>query len=177
MTIYPRKGTSVELFSDNFYITICPIIEKYSMHRTASSAPSISLVLKKISDDKALTLFNNIALTKNNSHIPLKEMNLSTKQYYSRISGLISAGLIKKVQGQYCLTTLGKVVYNAHTVIGKALSYYWKMKAIESIQSSAGLELAIEDRQLLIESLIDNHQVRDILLKSLPNTEALKMRR
>ena len=98
-------------------------------------------------------------------------MNLSTKQYYSRILGLISAGLIKKKQGHYCLTALGKVVYNAHTVIGKALSYYWKMKAIESIQSSAGLKLAREDMQLLIENLIDNHQVRDILLKSLPNTE------
>jgi hypothetical protein len=147
------------------------------MHRTGSSVPSISFILKKISDDKAFTLFNYIALTKNEGHIPLKEMNLSTKQYYSRISGLISAGLIKKKQGQYCLTALGNIVYNTHTVIGKALSYYWKMIAIESIQSSAGLELAIEDRQLLIKSLIDNHQVRDILLKSLPNTEALEIRR
>ena len=147
------------------------------MHKTELSAPSISYILKKISDDKALTLFNNIALAKDNSHIPLKEMNLSTKQYYSRISGLTSAGLIKKKQGQYCLTALGKVVYNAHTVIGKALSYYWKMKAIESIQSSAGRELAREDILMLIQSLIDNHQVRDVLLKSIPSVEALEMRR
>jgi hypothetical protein len=147
------------------------------MHKTELSAPSISYILKKISDDKALTLFNNIALAKDNSHIPLKEMNLSTKQYYSRISGLTSAGLIKKKQGQYCLTALGKVVYNAHTVIGRALSYYWKMKAIESIQSSAGRELAREDMLMLIQSLIDNHQVRDILLKSVPSVEALEMSR
>lgn len=146
------------------------------MHKTEVSAPSISYILKKISDDKALALFNNIALTQV-SHISLKEMNLSTKQYYSRISGLTSAGLIKKKQGRYCLTSLGKVVYNAHTVIGKALSYYWKMKAIESIQSSAGRELAREDMLMLIQSLIDNHQVRDILLKSIPSVEALEMRR
>ena len=147
------------------------------MRKTELSTPSISYILKKISDDKALTLFNNIALAKDNSHIPLKEMNLSTKQYYSRISGLTSAGLIKKKQGHYCLTALGKVVYNAHTVIGRALSYYWKMKAIESIQSSAGRELAREDMLMLIQSLIDNHQVRDILLKSIPSVEALEMRR
>jgi hypothetical protein len=146
------------------------------MHKAEARTPSISYILKKISDDKALALFNNIALTQDNSHIPLKEMNLSTKQYYSRISGLTSAGLIKKKQGQYCLTSLGKVVYNAHTVIGKALSYYWKMRAIESIQSPAGLELAREDMLMLIQSLIDNHQIRDILLNSLPNTDALKMR-
>jgi hypothetical protein len=147
------------------------------MHKNEPSAPSISYILKKISDDKALSLFNNIALAKDNSHIPLKEMNLSTKQYYSRISGLTSAGLIKKKQGQYCLTALGKVVYNAHTVIGKALGYYWKMKAIESIELSAGRELAREDMLMLIQSLIDNHQVRDILLKSIPSVEAVEMRR
>ena len=147
------------------------------MPKTEPSAPSISYILKKISDDKALTLFNNIALAKDNSHIPLKEMNLSAKQYYSRISGLTSAGLIKKKQGQYCLTALGKVVYNAHTIIGKALSYYWKMKAIESIQSSAGRGLAREDMLMLIQSLIDSHQVRDILLKSIPNEETMEMRR
>jgi hypothetical protein len=147
------------------------------MHRTEPSVPSISFILKKISDDKALTLLNNIALTKDNSQVPLREMNLSAKQYYSRISGLISAGLIKKKQSQYCLTALGKVVYDAHTVIGKALSYYWKMKAIESIQLSASQEFPIEDMQMLIKSLIDNHQVRDILLKSLSNAEALEMRR
>ncbi len=146
------------------------------MHKTEPNAPSISYILRKISDDKALTLFNNIALAKDNNHIPLKEMNLSTKQYYSRLSGLTSAGLIKKKQGQYCLTALGKVVYNAHSVIGKALSYYWKMKAIESIQLSAGRELAKEDMLTLIQSLIDNHQIRDILLKSIPNAEALEMR-
>lgn len=147
----------------------------YKNIRTRCIKLSIN-ILKKISDDKALALFNNIALTQV-SHISLKEMNLSTKQYYSRISGLTSAGLIKKKQGRYCLTSLGKVVYNAHTVIGKALSYYWKMKAIESIQSSAGPELAREDMLMLIQSLIDNHQVRDILLKSIPSVEALEMRR
>jgi hypothetical protein len=144
--------------------------------RNEPSAPSISYILKKISDDKALTLFNNIALSKDSDLVPLKEMNLSTKQYYSRISGLASAGLIKKRQGKYTLTALGKVVYNAHTVIGKALGYYWKMKAIESIQMSSGQELAKEDMLQLIQSLIDNHQVRDILLKSLSPMEAIEMK-
>jgi hypothetical protein len=143
------------------------------MHRTERGTPSISYVLRKISDDKTLVLFNNIALSKDIGHIPLKMMNLSTKQYYSRILGLTSAGLIKKKQGHYYLTALGKVVYNTHAIIGKALTYYWKMKAIESIQSSTGLKLAGEEMQSLIENLIDNHQVRDILLKSLPNIEGM----
>jgi hypothetical protein len=68
------------------------------MHRTEYSAPSISFILKKISDDKALTLFNSIAVSNGDKYIPLKEMNLSAKQYYSRILGLISAGLSLQIQ-------------------------------------------------------------------------------
>ncbi|HEV2876717.1 MAG TPA: hypothetical protein VGW09_05550 [Nitrososphaeraceae archaeon] len=63
------------------------------------TAPSITSILKKISDDKALVLFNSIAVSTDNERlIPLREMNLSTKQYYSRISGLVDAGLIKGIR-------------------------------------------------------------------------------
>lgn len=101
------------------------------------SIPSISCILKRIADDKALILFNSIALLDGNAHIALKEMRLTTKQYYSRISGLTNAGLIKRNQGKYFLTSLGKVVYDAHMTVGKALSYYWILKAIDSIEASA----------------------------------------
>jgi predicted transcriptional regulator len=111
------------------------------MTKTEPSVPSVSYILKKISDDKTLTLFNNIAQSKDYSHTPLRELNLSSKQYYSRISALTSAGPIKKRQGQYRLTALGKIVYNAHIVIGKAVGYFWKMKAIESIQMAGGREI------------------------------------
>lgn len=140
------------------------------------SAPSISFILKKISNDKALALFSSIARSKNNRCMSLKGMNLSTKQYYSLISGLISAGLVKKEHGEYCLTSMGCIVHDANIVIGKAISYYWRIKAIESVQSSASLGLAIEYRKLLIDSLIDNHQIREILLKSFLNTEVFNDR-
>src|SRR5215210_4753804 len=107
------------------------------MENQRATAPSITYILKKISDDKALVLFNSIAVsssTDENRFIPLKEMNLSTKQYYSRISGLAGAGLIKRHKGRYSLTMLGKVVYQSQMVIGKALFYYWKLKALESIE-------------------------------------------
>ena len=86
--------------------------------------PSIADVLKKISDDKTLTLFNTIAVSNGDKYISLKEVNLTTKQYYSRISGLLNAGLIKRHKGKYFLTLLGKVVYDTQMIIGKALTYY-----------------------------------------------------
>ena len=65
-----------------------------------------------MADDKALTLFNRIALTgKENGCTPsLKEMQLSVKQYYSRMSALMKVGLIKRNKGNYRLTILGKTV-------------------------------------------------------------------
>jgi hypothetical protein len=134
-----------------------------------ATAPSITSILKKISDDKALVLFNSIAVSTDNERlIPLREMNLSTKQYYSRISGLVDAGLIKRDKGKYFLTLLGKVVYNSHMTIGKTLTYYWKLKAIESIEMSTS-RLPNEEKIQLINLLIDNHQIKDILMKSTSN--------
>jgi predicted transcriptional regulator len=93
-------------------------------------------------------------------------MNLSPKQYYSRLSGLVDAGLIRKFEGRYLLTLVGKIVYNAQINIGKALSYYWKLKAIESIEmSSPGARITNEELKQLIDALIDNHFIKDFLIK------------
>jgi hypothetical protein len=132
-----------------------------------SIAPSISLVLKKISDEKALILLNSIAGPDGDKYIQLKEMNLSTKQYYSRISGLMDAGLIKKLKGSYSLTLLGKVVHDSQMIIVKTLSYYWKLKVIESIEMSPNSDLPNEEIAQLIDALIDNHNIKEILMSSI----------
>jgi predicted transcriptional regulator len=131
-----------------------------------SLTPSVSTILKKISDDKTLTLFNSIAISMGDRNIHLREMNLSSKQYYSRISGLMAAGLIRRQRGRYALTLMGKIVYDTHLNIGKALSHYWKLKAIESMDtSSPGASLPKEELIQLINALIDNHFIKDFLIK------------
>jgi hypothetical protein len=133
--------------------------------------PSITTVLKKISDDKTLTLFNSIAGADEDKNIPLKEMNLTTKQYHTRISGLLNAGLIKRHKGKYSHTLLGKIVYDTQMTIGKTLTYHWKLKGIESIEASNNPEWELAR---LINALIDNRQIKNILMKSIhvPPTES-----
>jgi hypothetical protein len=143
-------------------------MEKRSPSQQAKTSPSITSVLKVISDEKALLIFNTIAVSDNNNDdrfISLKEMNLSTKQYYSRTSGLLKAGLIKRRRGKYSLTFLGRVVYDSQMMLGEALSQYWKLKAIESIEMSSP-DLPAEEITQLINALIDSHQIKDILMKS-----------
>jgi hypothetical protein len=131
-----------------------------------SHTPSVSAILKKISDDKALTIFNSIAISNGDRSIHFREMSLTPKQYYSRISGLMAAGLIRRQRGKYSLTLMGKVVYDAHLNIGKALSYYWKLKAIESIDMSSRVtRLQREELMQLINALIDDQSIRDFLIK------------
>ena len=143
------------------------------MSNITQRVPSVSDVLKKISDDKALTLFNSIAVSNGDRYLPLKEMNLTKKQYYSRIAGLVDVGLIKRNNGKYFLTLLGKVVYDTQMIIGKALTYYWKLKAIESVEMSSNIEIPKEELTQLINTLIDNHFIKDILLK-LPLSNTLE---
>ena len=139
--------------------------------------PSITSILKKISDDRTLTLFNSNAVSDGDRYIPLREMNLTTKQYYSRISGLLSVGLIRRDKGKYSLTLLGKVVYDIQMTIGKTLAYYWKLRAIESsVEMSASVTAGFPEgeRVQLINALIDNHQIKDILMKTIsaPSSES-----
>ena len=135
------------------------------MHIFESGTPTLDIVLKKIADDKALTLFNYIALSKGDkSHKHLRGINLTTKQYYSRISGLVSAGLIRRHKGEYSISLFGRIVFDAHTTLSQALKHYSKLKSIESI---ADKELPPAELSKIIDILIDNRQIKDILLKGL----------
>jgi predicted transcriptional regulator len=138
--------------------------------KRSSAVPSVTDVLKKISDDGALTLLNSIATS--NGHkstdINLRDMNLSIKQYYSRLSGLMSAGLVRRDEGKYSLTLIGKIVYHAYREICIALSCYWELKAIDSIEMSSSpprAGLSKEELRQLINALIDNHFIKDVLIK------------
>ena len=135
------------------------------MHNSESRPPSLDYILKRTSDEKTLALFNNIAISDGDRPATLRKMNLTTKQYYGRIFGLTNAGLIKRYKGKYSLTSLGKVVYDSHMIIGKALSYYSRLKAIESIEMSYGAAFPKEELEKLIDALIDNHQIKDMIMK------------
>jgi hypothetical protein len=129
-----------------------------------SKSPTLDYILKRIADEKALSLFNSIA-TSDGKPFLLKKSSLTSKQYYSRISGLIDAGLIKRHNSRYSLTTLGKVVYDSQMIIGKALSYYSRLKAIESIEMSYGGAFPKEELVKLINALIDDYRIKDMIMK------------
>jgi hypothetical protein len=71
---------------------------------------------------------------------------------------------------------VGRIVYDSQLVIGKALNYYWKLQALDSIQTSSTAALPKEELSKLVDTLIDDYQIKDILMKTPLPTEDQKSR-
>jgi predicted transcriptional regulator len=121
-------------------------------------------VLQAISDKRASNILKNIASSDSNSDILITQLKLTRKQYYSRMSCLIKAGLVKRQKGRYLLTAFGKVIYtaqvNLETKIETALTNYWKLKAIDSMEMPSR-----EETDKVISVLIENDEIKGILTK------------
>jgi predicted transcriptional regulator len=123
---------------------------------------SVANVLRSISDDLSLDLYRTIARSNNESGDDLlSKVKITRKQFYSRLSSLTRAGLVKRKQGRYSLTAFGKVVYDSEIAIENAFNIYWKLKAIDSIGISN--ELPKEEYSKIVDALIDNYEIKDML--------------
>ena len=145
---------------------------------TTSNRPSImpqgfyfADILSCIYDERALLIFKAIALSqKNDTQILITKLRLTRKQYYSTMQKLTRAYLVKRINGKYHLTSFGKVVFSAQekveTEIETAIKHYWELKAVDSIMMKSGeaKELPLEERQRIIDNLIDNQEIKDILV-------------
>ena len=99
--------------------------------------------------------------------ICISALELTRKQYYSRLSTFLKAGLVKRDSGKYSLTTFGIIVYNTQETIEKAADQYWKLKAIDSIRASGNGVLPQEQLHTIIDKLITNQEIKNILLKQI----------
>jgi Mn-dependent DtxR family transcriptional regulator len=134
-----------------------------------TKSQNTAAVLKTIADDKSLELFSIVALEKIDSRNLKSKMRVTRTQYYSRLSRMTKAGLVRRKNGKYILTTFGKIVYESKVTVENALNNYWKLKAIDSLETSN--EVPKEEQQKLIETLLDNEEIRGILVKA-GSTEA-----
>jgi hypothetical protein len=120
-------------------------------------------VLKAISDNRSLELFRIVAQTKPDTDILISKTKLTRKQYYSRMSILMNAGLIKRKNGKYTLTAFGKVIYKIILIpVENAMNYYWKLKAIDSLEISN--DLPAEERKKVIDNFIGSQGIKDVLV-------------
>jgi hypothetical protein len=122
---------------------------------------SVEDVLHAISDIKSLDMFCSIAKQSVESHVLKQTKGLSMKQYYSRTQDLLDVGLIKRKKGRFSITAFGAVVYHAQLIIESGIKNYWKLKAIDSIQSST--DIREQERVKLIKSILGDNTIEKIL--------------
>jgi len=125
-----------------------------------SNCLSVENILRVLSVDKSLALFEALSVGSLDSDVFRSRLDLTRKQYYSRMSALHKAGLIKRRSRSYSLSSFGGIVYDALMIIGKALENYWKLSAIDSVQHLPEIGL-----NKIIEVLIDNPQIKESLLR------------
>jgi hypothetical protein len=64
---------------------------------------------------------------------------------------LDKAGLVRKKEGKYCVTSVGKAICSLEIIPENTLSNYWKLKAIDSYNN-----LSKEEYYRFPDRLIDN---------------------
>lgn len=123
-------------------------------------------VLNSLRDKKSLAIFKYVAKEPADTSTLRTQLRLSRKQYYTRLSMMVDVGLIRKHHSNYGLTSFGKMAYDALGVIELGLTNYWKLKALDSLESAAAktAKAPHEEREKILESLIDNTKIKEILL-------------
>ena len=124
------------------------------------TAPS---VVRVIAEEKSWRLFRSIAQGTFDSKSLKSNSKLTRKQYYSRLSRMTRSKLVTRRNGGYRLTTFGKIVYEFQLLLENALENQWKLKAIDSLELSK--DLPEEERQKLIDTLIEDQSLKQILIK------------
>jgi hypothetical protein len=124
---------------------------------------SVADILKVISDNKSLDIFCSIAKGSVSSESLKLTKDLTKKQYYIRTKLLLRAGVVQRIKGTFSLTNFGAVVYHAQLIIEAGLNNFWKLKAIDSIQSSG--QIREEERLKLVRTILNDNTIESILVK------------
>jgi len=119
---------------------------------------SLSCIFSVLSDDDSLKIIDTIA----SSQQDLKMGDFDTaKRYYSRLSKLKKATIIRKKGKSYALTSFGSILYNTIQTVKQAQGLQGKLEVVDAIDEN----LPQKERTSIIESLIPNKLMRNILIK------------
>jgi hypothetical protein len=124
---------------------------------------SVADVLEAISDSRSLDIFYSMPKGSVRSEVLKRTKKLTKKQYYFRTKLLLKVGVVQRIKGSFSLTNFGAVVYHAQLIIEAGVNNYWKLKAIDSIQSSG--QIGEEERLKLVKTILNDNTIESILVK------------
>ena len=102
-----------------------------------------------------------LSIIKEGQSLSSASLQLTRKQFYSRLHALIIYNLVNKANGKYHLTSFGKVVFDWHIVLMQAISEgYWKLRALDVLDSSG---IPDAERNKIMDALVTNEKLRQFI--------------
>jgi predicted transcriptional regulator len=125
--------------------------------------PSVQAIQEALSDDNGLFIFK--AFDRTSVDICTVKANFTRKQFYSRLSKLSNAHLIKGKRGYYHLTSLGVLVRELLQLLEVSIGEFHNLMAVDDTSE------LLEERIQQIDRLIVNQAVKKSLSKDFPDTK------
>ncbi len=119
-------------------------------------------VLQAISDEITLDIFNEMGKNPKTSDNLIQIVNITRKQYYTRSSRIINAGLIKRKAETCTLTSFGRLIYHAEGKVARAAHHAWKLKVMDSLSSNSKISDSVNKD--VIDKLIDDPEMKGLIL-------------
>jgi len=132
-----------------------------SNDKLSFTAPELAQVLDAISDEISLNIFIIIKNDAKNIEGLRDELNITSKQCYHRINKLLDMGMVRRKGSYYSVTSFGRVIFQAHENVAKAIKNLSKLKIVDVIRDS---NLHRDERTKLVADLIDDDELREMII-------------
>jgi CheY-like chemotaxis protein len=118
-------------------------------------------IFRVLSKQKNLLVFRTIAAEGViDREMIEKLMKINRRDRSTSLSELFRIDLIRKKSGKYCLTSLGKLIYDWQIREENMLSLRHNLKVIDSVE-----DFALDDRNEIISCIIKDTHARDLLMQ------------
>ena len=136
------------------------------MYSGLATADNTFQILNLLSDTNVYNILKTIYAADNSGvegQVITNQVKLPPTKFYPLMSILQEQHLIEKRNQKYFITIIGRAVYDTMGLIEKALRYYCKLKVIDSLKEQQ--DIPASELHRVIDTLIDDYQLKDILVK------------
>jgi CheY-like chemotaxis protein/predicted transcriptional regulator len=126
---------------------------------STESTSTLRNIHKSFANPETLEIFNTLEEKNYEVYKLIEKTGINRREFHSLISPLVKMNMVKRDGSVYSITSLGKVFLYTSKLQKYALSNYWRLSAIDMLK-----ELSLDQRINLIESIVDDKDVKRILI-------------
>jgi hypothetical protein len=123
----------------------------------------------------SLGLFSTICTGCTDSQKLMATFSLSKRQYYDRMNDLRNSSLVRRRRRKYDTTSFGQIINNIVQITEKIITErHWKLQAFDMMNLPANGNSLGEDNMKILDILLDNTELKEILLRKKFSSSASK---